>query len=450
MDDSQKDQELKLLRAEVKRLRRVTLDLRESEDFSRSLFQATQTGMLIIQKETGQIMDANLAAAEILGCGVDDLIGHLTHHFLGAGSSCDRLDWAPSTNEHNVPAEMRHRSGHLIPVLRSVTNLTGNNEGIILFGFLDITARKNAEDELRMSHAQLTKAMAELQQHKNRIVQSEKLASIGQLAAGVAHEINNPVGYVTSNLGTISEYAETMKSALELYTELDGLPCDQVEKREVLRDQIRTIRQEEDLEFILQDVENVMTESMEGVHRVAEIVQNLKSFAREDSAQKSLHDVNEGIEAMIKVVWNELKYRCRVETDLGDIPFVEGHGGQINQVVMNMLVNAAQAMPEEGGELKVTTRCRDDRVEIAVADNGCGMSEETMGRIFDPFFTTKGVGQGTGLGLSISHGIIQDHQGWIEVESEPGQGTTFRVFLPAAPADTEPTVPLGPEEELIG
>jgi two-component system NtrC family sensor kinase len=446
-----KDKEILELRSEVQRLRRVTLDLRESEDFSRSLFQATQTGMLIIQTETKQIMDANPAAAEILGCQVEDLVGHLTTECIAcSGPSCNLLSPSDPAQGDSL-AEMIHQDGHRIPVLRSVTALKGNNEGILLFGFLDITARQNAENKLKVSHQQLTLALEELQHHKNRIVQSEKLASIGQLAAGVAHEINNPVGYVTSNLGTISEYADTMKAVLRLYQELDQLPADNEDGRRELSEQIDAIRRDEDLEFILEDVENVMSESMEGVHRVAEIVQNLKSFAREDSSQRSLHDVNDGIEAMIKVVWNELKYRCRVEKDLVPVPPVEGHGGQINQVLMNMMVNASHAMPEEGGLLKLATALIDSEVEITITDNGSGMDEATLGKIFDPFFTTKDVGVGTGLGLSISHGIVQDHGGRIEVESHPGQGTTFRVYLPAA-TDLAIGSLSGrdPEEELIG
>jgi PAS domain S-box-containing protein len=442
------EQKVHLLEMEIQRLRRVTLDLRESEDFSRALFQATQTGMLIIQKETGQIRDANLAAAEILGGDVGDLVGNLVQEVMALSEGGLAHFWAAAGNQQNAPGEMVHLEGHGIPVLRSITHLSGNNEGIILLGFLDITARKNAENELRASHQQLTQAMEELKQHKNRIVQSEKLASIGQLAAGVAHEINNPVGYVTSNLGTLSEYAETMKDALVLYHQLMQLPPDREAERRVLLQQIGQIREDEDLEFILEDVDKVMTESMEGVHRVAEIVQNLKSFAREDSAQKSLHNVNEGVEAMIKVVWNELKYRCTVETDLGNIPDVEGHGGQINQVIMNMLVNAAQAMPEEGGVLSVTTRQESGEVVITIADNGRGMDATTLNRIFDPFFTTKEVGKGTGLGLSISHGIIHDHGGRIEVESEPGRGTTFSIHLPACLEAPPPAS--RPEEELIG
>lgn len=445
--------EVHQLRMENQKLKRTAQDLKESEDFSRAVFTASQTGMLIILKDTRQIMDANPAAAEILGCEVEDLLGHLTNDCIPSvdGDSCLISQNAEQGDELNVPGEMIHRDGHTIQVMRSITHIKSSTQGLILFGFMDITALKEAEDKLMASNEQLSQALVELQEHKNRVVQSEKLASIGQLAAGVAHEINNPVGYVTSNLGTISEYAVTMKELLEVYADLDQLPVEESVDRTQLQKRVNNIREEEDLDFILDDLGSVLKESMEGVHRVAEIVQNLKSFAREDSNEKSSHNVNEGIEAVTKVIWNELKYRCEVEHHLNPIPEVEGHGGQINQVVMNMMVNASQAMPEEGGLLKVGTSLVNNEVEIKISDNGSGMTEDTLNKVFDPFFTTKDVGVGTGLGLSIGHGIIEDHGGRIEVESEVGRGTTFRIYLPTVTAPEQDSIAeLEPEEELIG
>jgi two-component system NtrC family sensor kinase len=398
-------------------------------------------------------MDANPAAARILGQDLDDLVGVFFDEFLPDSSDRANMLETPDTDSLGHSGEMLHKDGHHIPVLHSVNHIEGSDAGVILFGFQDITARKQAEDKLKESNEKLRSTLNELQEHKNRIVQSEKMASIGQLAAGVAHEINNPIGFVTSNLGTLNEYTETMKNLLALHDERAALPLDQEDRRKELADQIKEMREEEDLEFILDDLENVMKETMEGLVRVSEIVQNLKSFAREDSSGHSRHDVNAGIEAVLKVVWNELKYRCQVEMDLGEIPPVLGHGGKINQVVMNMMVNGSHAMPQEGGLLKVSTEQVGEDVVITVSDNGCGMDEETMSRIFDPFFTTKDVGSGTGLGLSISHGIVEDHKGRIEVESEVGVGTTFRIILPIG---KEPEVDLSteaethPDDQLIG
>ncbi len=455
-------QEIAELQSEITRLRRVMTDLRESEEFSRAVFQSSQTGLVIVHRSTRQIMDANPTAAHLLGYELDDLVGLLFDEIIAGGCEDACLLDQPENRSLDTSAEMVHRNGHRIPVLHSVTHVEENNSGVVLFGFLDITARKMAEDKLCESHEKLRRALSELEEHKDRIVQSEKMASIGQLAAGVAHEINNPIGFVTSNLGTLSEYMDTLKAMLLLHEQRAALPPGDQAEREDLLAKIARIREDEDLAFILSDLDNVMEETMEGLVRVSEIVQNLKSFARKDRSGHSRHDVNAGIEAMVKVVWNELKYRCRVDLNLGDIPPVLGHGGKINQVLMNMMVNAAHAMPPEGGVLTVTTEQDDEWVVIRVTDNGCGMNDEVLSRIFDPFFTTKEVGSGTGLGLSISHGIIQDHGGHIDVDSTPGLGTTFRITLPigedpaldedeSASADGQaPENLVDPDDQLIG
>jgi PAS domain S-box-containing protein len=448
------EQEIHRLTRENRRLHRIAQDLKESEEFSRAVFEAAQTGMLIVVGDTDQIMDANRAAADILGHDIEDLLGQVTGSFLCQCNPRLRGDPAsPHLNTSNVPGQMRHKNGQEIHVLLSTTIIKSGNQPLVLVSFMDISALRAAEDQLTTSNRQLTETLNQLQQQKSRAAQSEKLASIGQLAAGVAHEINNPVGFVTSNLGTIGEYFGIMKALLEIYARTENPGPAEGNAREVLLQMAREIREEEDIDYILEDLDKVLKESLDGVHRVAEIVKNLKSFAREDGAEKGPHDVNEGIETVTKVIWNELKYRCEVKLDLRPGAVIQGHGDQVNQVIMNMMINASHAMPETGGVLNVKTRPAGSEVEIVIADNGCGMDQATLQKVFDPFFTTKDVGLGTGLGLSISHGIVEDHGGRIEVESTPGQGTTFRVFLPAAENWTDPApepLALSPEEELIG
>lgn len=410
-----------------------------------AIFDAAQTGLLILDTVNQQIMDVNPMAAKTLGYDVDDLLGEQIHKCMPSGRQQECPFHGPSADGKSGTLDLLTAENNTIPVMFSTTFLQDEFSNLMVFSFLDISERMAAENQLREGRDELQKAHTQLKEHKDRIVQSEKLASIGQLAAGVAHEINNPVGYVTSNLGTISEYIDSMKAVIQLYRKMANLNANETEQREALQKTITELEEEEDLDFILDDTDNVMSESMEGVHRVAEIVQNLKSFAREDSDARGPHNINDGIEAMIKMVWNELKYKCEMVREFGSVPVVQCHKGQVNQVVMNMLVNASHAMPESGGTITVGTSVVDGKLEIRIADDGSGIPEEVLPKIFDPFYTTKDVGKGTGLGLSISHGIIFDHGGTIEVDSTVGQGTTFRIYLPLAEAS-----PQNPDEELIG
>ncbi len=414
----------------IMKYERIEADLRAGEEFSQAIFNAAQTGLVVINIKLKQIMDVNATTTMILGYEKDELVGALTSDFYPPDIDAIRTALFRDGFVRSVETTLKHKDGHEIPIILSITIINKIEEPIAALSFLDITERKEAEKALLESHKNLEQANQELKTSKDQMVQSEKLASIGQLAAGVAHEINNPVGFVSSNLTTIANYADTMNSLLKLYGALEQVDPADTEQREALLKDIRRIKEDEDLEFILGDLENVLNESMEGVHRVSEIVQNLKSFAREDSTERGLHNINDGIEAMIKMVWNELKYNCEVVRNYGEIPLIQCHPGQINQVIMNILVNASHAMPKGGGTITVGTMVTGDEMEISIADTGMGIPKEVRNRIFDPFFTTKDVGKGTGLGLAISHGIIMDHGGHIQVDSEVGKGTTFRIYLP--------------------
>ncbi len=291
-----------------------------------------------------------------------------------------------------------------------------------------LDTRRETETLLKNRNQELEELNAQLQENNNQLVQSEKMAAIGQLAAGVAHEINNPVGFVKSNLGTLKEYVDAFKQLIAYYSEF-LVSTDEARKAE-LRREIKTLREDEDIEFIAEDVDNLLTESIEGAERIQEIVQNLKSFARADAKEAKDYDVNEGLEATLNIVWNELKYKCDVHREFNAVPRIKCFGGQLNQVFMNLLVNASHAIPEKG-EITVRTEEVDGTIVVTISDTGVGISPENMDRIFNPFFTTKEVGKGTGLGLAISHGIIEKHQGKLEVDSIVGEGTTFRVIIPA-------------------
>ena len=252
------------------------------------------------------------------------------------------------------------------------------------------------------------------------------MASVGQLAAGVAHEINNPIGYVNSNLGTLNGYLEDLFEVIATYKEMENSVADSTALARV-----KAVKSKVDLEFLKEDVLSLMNESREGITRVKKIVQDLKDFSRADlSDEWHFANLHQGLDSTLNVAKNEIKYKADVKKEYGDIPEVECLSSQLNQVFMNLLVNAAHAI-EEQGTITIRTGQQGEEVWVEIADTGKGISPENLKKIFDPFFTTKPVGQGTGLGLSLSYGIIQKHHGRIYVKSEVGKGATFTLWLPA-------------------
>jgi two-component system, NtrC family, sensor kinase len=273
---------------------------------------------------------------------------------------------------------------------------------------------------------ELTTLNRKLQLAQEQLLQSEKLASIGQLAAGVAHEINNPVGYVFSNFGTLERYLEDLFRMLAAYERAETLVAGTPAAAE-----LAALRAEIELEYLKEDVPTLMAESKEGITRVRKIVQDLKDFSHVDTRREwEWVDLHKGIDSTLNIVNNEIKYKADVVKAYGVLPDVLCVPSELNQVFMNLLVNAAHAIDKERGTITVRTGSEGAEVWVEVRDDGCGIAKDNLSRIFDPFFTTKPVGKGTGLGLSLSYGIVQKHGGRIEVDSEPGRGTSFRVTLP--------------------
>lgn len=265
----------------------------------------------------------------------------------------------------------------------------------------------------------------QLEDAQNSLMQADKMASIGQLAAGVAHEINNPIGYVYSNLGTLEKYVKDTFAMLELYEQAEEGITDTA-----VRTRLKAAREKLDIAFLKEDLNDLMNESKDGITRVKQIVQNLKDFSHVDIVDEwHLTDLHKGLDSTLNIVSNEIRYKAEVVKEYGDLPEVECLSSQINQVFINLLVNAAHAI-EERGTITIRSGRQDEEVWLEIADSGKGIDPVHLKKIFDPFFTTKPVGKGTGLGLSLSYGILQKHHGRIEVSSEVGKGTTFRVWLP--------------------
>jgi two-component system NtrC family sensor kinase len=290
----------------------------------------------------------------------------------------------------------------------------------------DIKHRESIENELIRRNNELTELNVQFSKAQEQLLQSEKMASIGQLAAGVAHEINNPVGYIFSNFGTLENYMDDLFEIIQYYESIEshiGQPTVVAE--------LKKIKEKIELDFLKEDIPELMQQSKEGIERVRKIVQDLKDFSRVDSnLEWQWANLHQGIDSTLNVVNNEIKYKADVIKEYGDIPDVECLQSQINQVIMNLVVNASHAIGETRGQITLRTSADASHVYIEVSDNGSGMPKEIVTRIFDPFFTTKPIGKGTGLGLSLSYGIIKKHNGDIRVASELGKGTSFTICLP--------------------
>ncbi|MVW58476.1 PAS domain-containing protein [Massilia sp. NEAU-DD11] len=312
----------------------------------------------------------------------------------------------------------------------------GAVNGIVGIGY-DVTQRKLMEERLRERTQELEEANARLEAEKEQqqvlirklsdmqgqLLQSEKMASIGLLAAGVAHEINNPLAFISSNFGALERDAKDILKLISAFEGVEGLlPGD-------ARAPVAFMKEDIGLDDIRQDLDALFAESREGLQRVKHIVQNLKDFSRPGGTEKEMADLEQGLDSTLNVAWNEIKYKADVVKEYAGVPELYCLPSQINQVFLNLLINAAHAI-EGKGTIIVRTGHDEKVVWVEIEDNGCGIAPAHLDHIFEPFFTTKPVGKGTGLGLSIVYGIVQGHRGTIAVKSEVGKGTVFRVALP--------------------
>ena len=387
---------------------------------------------------TGTITFVNPAGAAMLGWSIEELVGkpaHVTlHHSYRDGRShpvedCPLYHALTDGRRHESNDDLFwRRDGSSFDVrVVSMPLTAGEGPAGAVVSFADISKLKGAERELRDSLRAVTALNLKLEEAQSQLLQSEKMASIGQLAAGVAHEINNPIGFVSSNLGSLQTYCEDMLRLIDLYLIAESRALSTEEQALLLE-----IKQALDIDYLREDLPALLKESMDGLQRVKKIVLDLKGFSHVDQLEWQLADLNTGLDSTLNIVWNELKYKAEVVKEYGAIPPVECLAAQVNQVFMNLLVNAAQAIDasQHLGKIVLRSGQEGDLVWVEVEDSGQGMSEETQKRIFEPFYTTKPVGKGTGLGLSVSYNIAKKHGGSIDVTSTPGQGARFRLWLP--------------------
>ena len=340
---------------------------------------------------------------------------------------------APGANA--IPVPEKHKTDELGVLVQDLNSLLASVQ-------INIKHRTQAEQELKALNialeqkvtertSELSSTLSDLQEahqqlkiSQSTILQQDKMASIGQLAAGVAHEINNPMGFITSNLAALERYR------VKLFDYIQQLEISAVEPKSSSSEQkISDLKKKLKIDLINEDIEDLLVESQEGAQRVTEIVQNLKGFSRVDQLEEIAADINDCIEKTLNIARNEIKYKATVEKKYGDLPTLVCYPQQLNQVFLNLLVNAAHAI-EDKGIIKVSTEYSNNQIIIKIADNGSGIPNDNLPRLFEPFYTTKEIGKGTGLGLSIAYDIIKKHNGEIRVTSTEGQGTTFTVTLP--------------------
>jgi PAS domain S-box-containing protein len=368
----------------------------------------------------GKINEWNLKAAKITGFNKKEVLGmDLVSEFIADDYKIavgDVLTKALNGEETvNFEFSLFSKSGSQVDVLTNSTirrDAAGKVIGVISVG-QDVTELNKAKIKLADTHAQL--------------LQSDKMAAIGVLSAGVAHEINNPVGFVTSNINILSNWSMELIQLIEL---MDY----EIKHDTSLTEAIAAYKNQYDFQYVKEEIPLLLKQTKEGLSRVSNIVADLKGFAHIDESVWEKVDLRQIIRSTLNIVNNELKYKAKVELDFDEIPLVECLPSQISQVLMNIVVNAAQSIESEG-VITISTRHLDAMVCVKISDTGEGISKENLRRMFDPFFTTKPVGKGTGLGLSVSYGIIESHHGRIEVDSQEGKGSNFYIWLPEKNVD---------------
>jgi PAS domain S-box-containing protein len=408
------EQLLLLVRRAVEKQQAIN-ELKSVTDSLWMIFNSAYDAIFIHELD-GNIIDVNDKMLEMYGINRDEVTRYsIRDDYSAPDNPTDQLPckWHDAMSGKSQFFEwkaQRPKDGTAFDAEVFLRKITFRKKDVIMATVRDISERKQADTNIKKMQSQ--------------IIQQEKLASLGQLAAGVAHEINNPIGFISSNLRSLAKYVERYVQFISLVDSVVQHVCPDESRKEIDEGRRRL-----KIDHVSRDIHQLIEESIDGTKRVTKIVQDLKSFARIDGAERTHVDINECLDSNINVAWNEIKYVATLNKEYGELPPLLCYPQQLNQVFMNLLINAAQAM-DKMGEISIKTWSDGDNVFVAISDTGKGIPPVVMGRIFDPFFTTKEVGKGTGLGLSISYDIIKKHNGEIAVQSEAGKGTCFTLKLP--------------------
>jgi PAS domain S-box-containing protein len=406
--------------------------IRDLQRYNENIIQNLNSALLVVDAE-GCIVTANTTAEEILAAERGGLVGRCVWDWL-----------ADETPEQSV---IGRTLGEGLRFKGQETKIRLDDGTVLPIGMscspLIVESGSEGEAEGRAAVA-IFQDLSEIKQLQRQVLQKEKMASIGQLAAGVAHEINNPMGFIHANLFQMTEYLGDLHQAWERVEDLQkailNAPGDGegLEAVRAASDALASLSRELDLDFVQTDFAKAVRESQEGAERIRHIVKDLRDFSHQGSDECIEADVNQCLDSTASIAWTMMKHSVVLEKEYCDLPPIRCYPAQLKQVFMNLLVNAYQAIEEKLGDSAGTGRIelRSERdgegVSISIRDTGTGIPPRDQARIFDPFFTTKQVGAGTGLGLATSYTIVRRHGGRIEVTSEPGEGSTFKVWLPIA------------------